>query len=188
MNARAQQRAFYVPGPLGPDALADALRAVHVQLFIGLGNHDVYSALYDADRVEQTGYLMAEFEQIARAVLAALSGIGALETRVRCGRSRSGRRRTRIRHWHGLSVRRSHRSARRIGPRSNCRGPSSAGPTALKAGGTVSILKRPEVVEIGAERPCASWKFHNRSDGQTSGGSAGTSEPAGGSGGGGRGK
>lgn len=81
MNARAQQRAFYVPGPLGPDALADALRAVHVQLFIGLGNHDVYSALYDADRVEQTGYLMAEFEQIARAVLAALSGIGALETR-----------------------------------------------------------------------------------------------------------
>lgn len=77
----AELRGFYVPGPLGPDALADALRAVHAQLFIALQTHDVYSALYDADRVEETGYLMAEFEQIARAVLAALFGIGALETR-----------------------------------------------------------------------------------------------------------
>lgn len=80
-TAGAEPRRFYVSGPLGPDALADALRAVHAQLFVAMQSHDVYSALYDADRVEGTGYLMPEFEQIARAVLSALFGIGALETR-----------------------------------------------------------------------------------------------------------
>ncbi len=82
-TAGAEQRVhtFYVPGPLGADELAAALRAAHAQLSVALQNHDVFSVLYDTDQAKETGYQLPEFEQIARAVLAALFGISALETR-----------------------------------------------------------------------------------------------------------
>lgn len=71
---------WYVAGPLDPEALADALRAVHTELATVRG-HDVYSALYDADRGAKTRYGMPQFEQISRVVLSVLVGIGALEVR-----------------------------------------------------------------------------------------------------------
>lgn len=74
----AKEAGWYVAGPLDQDALADALRAVYTELTTVRG-HDVYSALYDADRGAKTRYGMPRFEQIARVVLAVLFGIGALE-------------------------------------------------------------------------------------------------------------
>jgi len=74
----AKEAGWYVAGPLDQDALADALRAVYTELARVRG-HDVYSALYDADRGAKTRYGMPQFEQIARVVLAVLFGIGALE-------------------------------------------------------------------------------------------------------------
>lgn len=71
---------YYVSGPLSPDALADALRAVHGVLRGKLG-HDVYTALYDTDKAVQGDFQMPEYEQIVRAVMHALFGIGALEVR-----------------------------------------------------------------------------------------------------------
>jgi hypothetical protein len=76
----ASQGPFYVSGPLDPEALADTLRAVHGVLCSKLG-HDVYTALYDANKAAGSGFQMPEFEQITRAVLHALFGIGALEVR-----------------------------------------------------------------------------------------------------------
>lgn len=75
---KATETGWYVAGPLDQDALADALRAVYTELATVRG-HDVYSALYDADRGAKTRYGMPQFEQIARVVLAVLFGIGALE-------------------------------------------------------------------------------------------------------------
>lgn len=71
---------WYVAGPLDPEALADALRAVYAELATVRG-HDLYSAMYDADRGARTRYGMQQFEQIARTVLNTLFGIGALEAR-----------------------------------------------------------------------------------------------------------
>lgn len=74
----AKEVGWYVAGPLDTDALADALRAVYTELATVRG-HDVYSALYDADRGAKTRYGMSQFKQMARVVLAVLFGIGALE-------------------------------------------------------------------------------------------------------------
>lgn len=76
----AAERRYYVSGPLDPAALAEALRAVYGVLSAKLG-HDVFTALYDANKAAQTGFQMPEYEQITRAVLYALFGIGALEMR-----------------------------------------------------------------------------------------------------------
>jgi hypothetical protein len=71
---------FYVPGPLNPDELADALRAT-LALARADKDHDVFTLL---DVLAQDGYPGMDrgaSYQVARAVLKFLTGIGALETR-----------------------------------------------------------------------------------------------------------
>lgn len=75
----AEQR-YYVSGPLDPTALAEALRAVYGVLRARL-DHDVYTALYDAGHAADGRFQAPEYRQIARAVLYAIVGIGALEVR-----------------------------------------------------------------------------------------------------------
>lgn len=71
---------FYVPGPLNPEELADALRAA-LALVRADQDHDVFTLL---DVLVEDCYPDMSHDasyQVARAVLKFLTGIGASETR-----------------------------------------------------------------------------------------------------------
>jgi hypothetical protein len=71
---------FHVPGPLGPEELADVLRTALVMVRADRG-HDVFTLLDVLSEDRFPGMSRDACYQVARAVLKFLAGVEALETR-----------------------------------------------------------------------------------------------------------
>lgn len=72
--------AFYVKGPLAPDALAAALRLAYSTVASD-SSHDVYTLIDVMNEEHHADLDWHQVAQVARAVLYVLVGIGALEMR-----------------------------------------------------------------------------------------------------------
>jgi hypothetical protein len=74
------QARWHVPGPLEPDALAAALKVART-VAAGDSMHDVWTLFDTMNEEYGTDFDPEQFTQIARTVLHALVGLGALEVK-----------------------------------------------------------------------------------------------------------